>query len=164
MILFFLLTFNFVSPDIVNYRKLMDSSVKNKAAAFEFYARLKQVKEDDAPVMLGFQSMSEFLLCKHMINPFSRMFHFNRGKNLLEMAISRAKDNPELLLFRLITQSNLPAVLNYNNHISEDKAALISYLKRTPQDEDVMLYQRVKKYLLNSKNCSAKEIALIKML
>lgn len=164
MILLFFLTFNFVSPDIITYRGMMDKAVENKTAALKFYAELKNVNENDIPVMVGFRGMSEFLLCKHLTNPFSRMSHFNKGKELLETAISRSKDNPELLLFRLTTQNSVPSILKYNNHISEDKTALIGYLKRTPANGDVLLYQRVKKYLLSSKKCSAEEIALIKTL
>jgi hypothetical protein len=164
MILLFFLTFNFVTPDMNIYRGMMDNAVENKTAALKFYAQMKNVNENDAPILMGFRSMSEFLMCKHLTNPFSRMSHFNKGKELLEMAINRAKDNPELLLFRLTTQNSIPSILKYNTHISEDKAALISYLKRTPQNEDMVLYQRVKKYLLSSKKCSAEEIALIKTL
>jgi hypothetical protein len=153
-------------PDLNAYRKLLDLSLTDQKKANQFYDQLKEVKEDDAPVMVGYRAMSEFMICKHLLNPLSRISHFNRGKRLLESAIKRDHSSAELLYLRLSTQSNIPAVLRYNTNINSDKGVLISYLKnnmnRAGTDKD--LHQRIKNYLLINPHCSAKEKDMIRTL
>lgn len=162
-----LVWFNFVLPDLTSCRDMLDHAVADKALAFRFYQQLKAVDEEEGqPVMVGFRAMSEFLMCKHLLNPFSRLSHFNKGKALLEHAIKEDAGNPELLFFRLCTQTNVPAVLNYNKNIEGDKQALINYLLKYTQkvQSDTVLYKRIKTYLLMNKYCSAAEKAKIKTL
>jgi len=153
-------------PDLTACRKLLDLSLADEKTANQFYDQLKGVKENDAPVMVGFRAMSEFMLCKHLVNPISRLSHFNRGKKLLEAAIGRDNDSAELLFFRLTTQCNIPAVLRYNTNINTDKQSLISYLKAdfNKAHTDKELHKRIKNYLLINPYCSTEEKTVIKTL
>lgn len=153
-------------PDLQVYRKLLDQSVANKETANVFYAKLKSVSDDADPALLGFKAMSEFMLCKHLFNPVSRISHFNKGKSLLEKAIQRNSSDPELLYFRLSTQSNIPAMLRYNSNIKADKQFLLAYLKKGAGSdlEDDPVYQRIKSYLLINQYCTVQEKELIKNL
>lgn len=164
IVLFIFFNMYISHPDLQVYRKLMDQSVENKKVAGQFYERLKTVKEDADPAMLGFKAMSEFMLCKHLFNPISRLSHFNRGRNLLEMAIQRDNQDPELRYFRLSTQSNVPSVLGYNNNIKADKQMLLVYLKKGAAAENEDVYCRIKSYLLINQHCTAQEKELIKNL
>lgn len=168
MALLFLMVFGTPSPtpDLSSCRKLLDHAVEDKKTALKFYGQLKSAKKEGDPVLLGFRAMSEFLMCKHLINPFSRLAHFNKGKELLETAIQENNTHPELLFFRLSTQSNLPAVLKYNGNIEADKKALIAFLVNYngKVQPDPVLYQRIKTYLLLNKYCSSAEKARIKTL
>ena len=153
-------------PDLQVYRKLLDQSVANKDTANLFYAKLKNVTADSDPALLGFKAMSEFMLCKHLFNPVSRISHFNKGKSLLEKAIQRNSTDPELLYFRLSTQSNIPAMLRYNSNIKADKQFLLAYLKKGAGSdlEDDPVYQRIRSYLLINQYCTVQEKELIKNL
>jgi hypothetical protein len=153
-------------PDLNAYRKLLDLSLKNQESANHFYDQLKEVKENDAPLMVGYKAMSEFMLCKHLLNPFSRLSHFNRGKRLLESAIKRDQNSAELLYLRLSTQTNVPAVLRYHTNINTDKLHLITYLKKDldKANTDRDLHKRIKSYLLINPYCSAVEKEMIKTL
>ena len=166
LILLFLFSYSVSLPDIKECRALMDSSVENKVVAQQFYVRLKTVKETELPVLVGFRAMSEFLLCKHVINPFSKLSHFNKGRDLLENVIKKDSANPELRLFRLSTQSNVPALLKYNSEIALDKKMLINWLthNKSKDTADVILHKRIKTYLLINKYCTAGEKTLIKTL
>jgi len=157
---------NMTGPDLSVYRKLMDYSVTDGKAADRFYEKLKNVKDNDASILIGFRAMSEFMQSKHLINPISRLKHFNRGRKLLEIALQKDKTSPELMLFRLITQSNVPALLNYSDNIPADKSGLIAYLKRTVvhTDGDTDLHKRIRNYLLTNQHCSAEEKSVIKSL
>jgi hypothetical protein len=166
LIMMLLLSLYVSAPDLNACRKLLDHSLADEKTANRFYEQLKGVKENDAPVMVGFRAMSEFMICKHLVNPISRLSHFNRGKKLLESAIKRDHHSAELLFFRLSTQSNVPSVLRYNTDISADKQSLISYLKSdlNKPNTDKELHKRIKSYLLVNPFCSAEEKNLIKTL
>ena len=166
LILLIFLCLNPFNSDLSTYRRLLDGAVDHKEIANEFYTRLKTVKESDEPVLIGFRAMSEFMLCKHLFNPIGKISHFNTGKTLLEMAIKRDKNNPELLYFRLSTQSNIPSFLGYNSNIEADKLVLINYLKlaNSHPGEDKALNNRIKIYLLKNQYCSTAEKALLNTL
>lgn len=164
MILLVVAYHTLLTPNLVAYRKMLERSVDNKKVANEFYEQFKPIKEDDVPVLIGFKAMSEFMLCKHLLNPLSRLSHFNKGRDLLEEAIKREPASPELLFFRFTTQSTIPSLLNYSDKLKEDKLILINYLKQGEAVKDKDLFQRVKAYMLINKYCSAAEKALIKNL
>jgi hypothetical protein len=154
---------NLLVADLGTYRQMLDKSLQDSAASDRFYEQFKPVKENGEPILVGFKAMSEFMLCKHMVNPISQLSHFKKGRKLLESAISRERANPELLFFRLSTQSNIPSLLNYKMNINQDKLALISYLKQR-DSADKVLHSRIKAYLLTNQYCSAEEKAMIRKL
>lgn len=166
LMLLLLFSLRLYSADLSVYRHLLDQSLRSEAAAERLFEQLKDVKEDDQPVLLGFRAMSEFMLCKHILNPVSRIGHFNKGRGLLETAISKDSLNPELRYFRLSTQSNVPSFLRYKVNITEDKLQLISFLQTDTgrAGPDKQLYQRIKAYLLINPYCSTEEKAMIKNL
>ena len=163
LLLLLMLSLNLLVTDLSAYRKLLDQSLDDEDASDRFYAQLKSVKESGEPILVGFKAMSEFMVCKHTVNPISQIKHFNKGRKLLESAIKRDRINPELLFFRLSTQSNIPSFLRYKMNITADKLALISYLK-TRDDSDKILYNRIKVYLLINQYCTAEEKAMIRKL
>ncbi|MCD0489639.1 hypothetical protein LPB86_15460 [Pedobacter sp. MC2016-14] len=133
------------TADLRVYRKLMEQSVEDSKVATQFYEKLKTVKDDGLPVVMGFKAMSEFLMCKHLVNPLSRLSHFKNGRKLLEEAIAKSEDNPELIFFRYTTQLNCPSILNYNGNLASDKAFLLQWLNKNASDED--LYKRIKTFM-----------------
>jgi len=163
MLLLLLLGINFLATDLTAYRKLLDQSLEDEDASDRFYAQFKSLKEDREPILVGFKAMSEFMLCKHRNNPITQLNHFNKGRKLLESAIKRDNANPELLFFRLSTQSNIPSLLRYSMNIKNDKLALINYLKSN-NGADQLLYSRIKSYLLINQYTTAEEKALIRKL
>lgn len=165
LMLLLFITMNLSAADLSAYRKLMDQSLEDEGASDRFYEQFKDVKEEREPVLVGFRAMSEFLLCKHMLNPLSQLSHFKKGRKLLEGAIKREPANPELLFFRLSTQSNLPGFLGYKMNINNDKLLLLKYVKAgLPVGADQPLYSRIKAYLLINQYCSLEEKAMIKNL
>lgn len=166
LVLLLLVLFPLTGQDLIANRILLAQSVEDEKAADRLYAQFKAVKDDAEPVLVGFKAMSEFMRCKHLFNPITRIGHFNKGKKLLEAAIQRDHLNPELLYFRFSTQSNIPALLKYKMNIEGDKRNLISYLKtgNHKSDQDHDLYLRIKAYLLVNEYCSAEEKAMIKTL
>lgn len=163
LMLLLLIAINLSLTDLPAYRKLLDQSLEDEDASDRFYEQFKSVKEDREPVMVGFRAMSEFMLCKHKLNPLSKLSHFKKGRKLLEGAIKREPVNPELLFFRLSTQSNIPGFLGYKMNINKDKLVLLKYVKGGLSGaDDKALYNRIKAYLLTNQYCSVEEKAMIK--
>lgn len=150
-------------PDLAACRKMLDQSLDDKAAAERFYQALKSADEDD-PSLLGFKAMSELMLCRHVINPLSKLAHFRKGKNMLEKAISLERQDPELIFFRMTTQRNAPAFLGYGQDLEADKQLLLAYLKNNRAPADRELYDRIKKFMCNDASCSREEQAWLKEL
>jgi hypothetical protein len=146
-------------------RQQLGRAANNKAEAEKFYDRFKTVKEDAAPIMVGFRALSELILCKHVFSPVSKLSHFKKGKRLLELAISREPKNAELIFFRFTTQSNVPSLLNYSDNLNPDRLLLISYLENSSSKAaDPDLFKRIRSYLLSSKLCTEQEIKRIRRL
>lgn len=152
--------------DIKLLRNLLNESPKNEKAAKLLFEQTKNFDAENEPLLIGFKAMSEFMLCNHVSNVFSKLNHFNTGKKLLEEAIKKELKNPELIYFRFITQTNVPSFLGYSDNIREDKIFLIKYLKETVSDtnKDVDLYNRIKHYLLQCNACNKTEKEVIKRL
>jgi hypothetical protein len=150
--------------NLVSLRLQLDQAANSKAMAEKLNDQLRNVNEKSLPILIGFKAISEMVMCKHLINPISKVSHFKKGRHLLETAISASPRNPELSFFRFTTQSNVPALLNYKSDLNSDKAVLINYLKLGGTKADPDLFKRIKAYMLGSKFCSAQEIRLIRSL
>ena len=152
--------------DIKLLRRLLNESPKNEKTAEFFFEQTKNFNETNGALLLGFKAMSEFMLCNHVSNVFSKLSHFNTGKRLLEEVIKKDSKNVELIYFRFTVQTNVPALLAYSAKIKEDKQFLINYLKDnfSNANKDVDLYSRIKLYLLQCDACSQAEKENIKNL
>jgi hypothetical protein len=152
--------------DLVEMRKQLDIAASDSKVADQFSDRFKKLDERTAaPVTLGFKAISEMIQAKHAFNPINKVAHFKKGKRLLELAISKAPKNPELIFFRYTTQVNVPAMLNYSNNVKNDRQLLVNFLQAdasAPKDAD--LHRRIKKYLITDKPGSKAETEMLKNL
>jgi hypothetical protein len=149
--------------DVSVLRKYFYASATDKEMSAEFLKLTNGMSLDGRPMFLGFRAMALMLACNHEQNPFAKLNLFKEGKKLLEMAIQRDPDNPELIFFRFSTQTNIPPILGYRSNISSDKVELINYLKEDTKAKksDQVLYNKIKEYLLDSKYCTGVEKNLI---
>lgn len=156
-----------VATDIKTLRGLMGAAYTSETSAKKFYNDTRNFSTKSGTTLLGFKAIAEVMMCKHLLNPLSKLTYFNKGKKNLEQAIALEKNNPELRFMRYCTQVNAPDMLGYNTAINTDKAFLIEYLqsqKNTNPKNDEALYDNVKKFLLEDKHCSNTEKNLIKQL
>ena len=154
------------TAELVEMRKQLDKAANDSKVADQFNARFKDVDEKKAaPVLLGFKAISEMIQAKHAFNPISKVSHFKKGKKLLELAIAKDSQQPELIFFRYTTQVNVPSMLNYSANLKADRQVLVNFLKadaKAPKDPD--LHRRIKKYLITDKPGSAAETEMLKNL
>jgi len=168
-ILLSLCTFLCVNAQDINvqkFRKLLYDSHKNEKIARQFHSETRHIGKTHPPILQGFKGMSEFMLCAHLNLPWEQLSLFYKGKNQLEEAIKTDPNNAELRYFRFITQTNIPSILGYSDHIVQDKLVLIAYLKNQSKqiNKDEDLFKRIKDYLLQCSQCGELEKKLIRNL
>ncbi|MES2679443.1 MAG: hypothetical protein V4635_06135 [Bacteroidota bacterium] len=141
--------------EILLYRQLLHQSESNATVAKTFYERLKNSRTEK-PLVGGYKGMSAFMMSKHLSNPLTKLTYFKTGKNNLEAAIKADPASIELLYLRFSVQCNLPAFLNYNSNIDQDKKKILAFLKnKNSGDED--LYERIYSFMLTAKQVSVSE-------
>jgi hypothetical protein len=111
-------------------RSLFVKSYSSPSNCYEFYNVLKSVNHENNITLVGYKAISEIMLCKHVLNPFTKLNHFNKGKALLEESIHLAPDNVELRFLRYSVQKNAPLLLQYRNNLKEDKAVIDQWLSQ----------------------------------
>lgn len=130
----------------------------NKAADEEKAAsallKLTENKNRTEPVLLGYKAAANMVMAKHVGNPFKKMSHFNKGKDIFSTAIAADEGNLELRFLRFAVQAEAPGFLGYRNNLEEDKILL---LKGVGQIDDPVLQGMVLNYLRTSKGLSAAE-------
>jgi hypothetical protein len=131
-----------------NMRTLCAEAQNNSDKATEFHTYMNTVKCTTA-ITKGYKAMSFIMVCKHSLNPFTKLSYFNKGKTLLEQAIKEEPDNIELIFFRFITQRKAPSMLNYYSNKVEDKQKITVYLKQkeSTKEAETALYKTILKHL-----------------
>jgi len=129
----FLLVFINPTPDLSTLRVNYVSAATSQVSADAFYKTLENISDShDNHTVLAYKAASIVLLAKYENGIFSKTRLFNRGTDLLELAIKKAPDNYEARLIRFNIQDNVPWITGYTGDIKEDKAFLIkNYAKQT---------------------------------
>lgn len=151
--MFFLLGFK-TNENVVEVRNLFYRAAKSEAAADSLFAQMQQISELDGPAMMGYKSMSHFMVCYHSINPYTKYKYFLSGKGLMEDAVKKYPDDIELRFLRLTIQLNVPSFLGYSNDITSDKKMILSNAGNI-KDED--LFKRIYEYTYTAKKLSTDE-------
>ncbi len=116
----------------------------------EHVVKLKTLLRADsklsAALLQGYLASCLMAEASYLSNPFSKIKHFNKGKELLEMAIQSYPNQIELHYIRYTIQKNVPSILNYNAALDKDKVFLIEHAASLKK-EDVELYQKIKVFL-----------------
>lgn len=89
--------------------------------------------------------------------PWQKLNIFNKGKDYIEMAVQFEPQNLEIRFVRFTIQSNIPAILNYDN-LEEDKDFILKKLNlQTSLVLNKKMVNRIYYYLKNSDELSSKE-------
>lgn len=147
LILFITLLFfpMYNAQNLTDYRTLLKSGEMSEVAAKTLITKSETAfKSTNQPIYKGFAAVGNFLMAKHVFSPFKKMSYFNTGKTQLEKALKDEPKNLELRLMRLITQENIPKLLNYSQNIKEDRHFLTQEYQNTT-DQNLKIY--IKEYL-----------------
>lgn len=147
MLIAFLTFINSTSNELNQVRKLYVDAVKSKEACENLINRLNKIREDDA-LLQGYRGSGIIIMAKHVINPISKYSNFKKGRDILEKAVTKDKNNIELRFLRLMIQSNLPKFLGYKSNISEDLEFIDENLNK---EKDLQLKEFISSSLKNNK-------------
>ena len=87
---------------------------------------------------------------KHVLNPFTKLKYFHKGKDIVEKYLQEHPHDIEMIFFRYKIQTSIPKLLNYRQHINSDVKKLTDWLLlKDLSDKD--LYNEVKKTLVQQK-------------
>ena len=141
------------NTELSEARRLYQTAADDEKAA-RGLLELMEHKDTGEPVMLGYKAAGHMMMAKHVGNPFKKMSHFNKGKDVLSKAINADKNNLELRFLRFAVQAEAPGFLGYRGELEEDKQLL---LKGAGKIKDPVLRGMVINYLRKSKGLSASE-------
>lgn len=157
LVLLFVNSNNYELPVV---RQKYVSAAVSQESADTFHESFANVSEDHTnSTLVAYKAASKVLLAKYEDGVFAKMRFFNQGKKLLEATIKKAPDNYEARLIRLNIQDNVPWITGYTSNIKEDKAFLMKYFTKQPEDLKVF----TQKYILQCDAFSAKEKAVFKL-
>lgn len=142
------------APSIREVRSLYQQAVKEEKECKELIKLLAPYNENNDPLLLGYKAGATMLMAKYIMNPFSKLSYFKKGKKLLQKAIDADNENIELRFLRFGIQTNAPAFLDYKDAIGDDKLFLI---KSIPRLHDQQLKQLIVSYLSSSDYVTLKE-------
>lgn len=111
-------------------------------------------EENKSVVYLGYLGALQAMLAANQSNPFSKLSWFNKGKAVMEKAIEKLPDNPELRFLRLSIQLKAPSFLFYYNDIDEDKKIVIDNIASF---NNLNIIKYVKLFLIENASLSPEE-------
>lgn len=147
MLLFATKTYS-AEPEMEEVKILFEASSHSKSSADRFLKLLSVVDQSSSPLLICYKGVSEMMQAKYGFNPISKFRRFKKGKKLIEEAVKKEANNLEIRFLRFVIQTNLPALLKYNNNVYEDKKYLLANIETT---KDKKLKQNILKYLSASK-------------
>jgi hypothetical protein len=112
-------------PSITEVRILYQKAPFDENSCKELVEILSAFTEKNNPLYLGYKASGTMMMAKHVMNPFSKLSYFNKGKKMLELAIEADRKNIELRFLRFEAQTHIPSFLGYKENIEEDKKFLL---------------------------------------
>ena len=147
LILFLSFSFSTTTANPVSLTEIRSMYIKandQERTCKELITLLKPYDETNNPLFLGYKAAANMMMAKHVINPFSKLSWFNKGKKMLEAAIKADNKNVELRCLRFGIQSNIPSFLNYKENIHGDKRFI---LQSYPDVKDPVLRKNIVSYM-----------------
>lgn len=127
-----LVQFNVFAIELDYVRANYDKAVTDKKLCSQMIEDLKEAEQ--TPLFLAYLGALQTIWANHVFNPLSKLATFKKGKNNIELAISKEPENVEIRYIRFSVQKNAPSFLGYNNNLKEDKDFLVKNKKNINSD------------------------------
>ncbi len=107
------------SMDLEKIRVNYDKAVSEKNICRTMIEELRA--GTNSAIQQAYLGAFQTIWAKHVINPFSKLKTFNKGKRNIDEAVKTDPNNAEIRFVRLSVQVNCPSFLGYSSKINEDK-------------------------------------------
>ena len=121
------------NSDLNEVRTSYSKAVLDKKLCKKMIEELELSKEKYV-IALAYLGAYQTIWANHVFNPLSKLATFKKGKNNIELAISKEPENVEIRYIRFSVQKNAPSFLGYNSHLKEDKDFLVKNKKNINSD------------------------------
>ncbi|WP_194766781.1 hypothetical protein [Tamlana sp. I1] len=123
----------FINCDGMNAIRMAYHNVKTEAQLTELLHEIEIINciEKEPYLASTIMRQAEFTSWPH-----KKLKYFKEGKALLEDFILKHPNSIEGRYIRLLTQTNAPSFLNYNNEILEDKQFIEAHIEASNLPED----------------------------
>lgn len=128
-----LMNVSFKNSDLHEVRTSYSKAVLDKKLCKKMIEELELSKEKSV-IDLAYLGAYQTIWANHVFNPLSKLATFRKGKNNIELAISKEPENVEIRYIRFSVQKNAPSFLGYNNNLKEDKDFLVKNKKNINSD------------------------------
>ena len=128
-----LMNVSFKNSDLNEVRASYSKAVLDKKICKKMIEELELSKEKSV-IDLAYLGAYQTIWANHVFNPLSKLATFRKGKNNIELAISKEPENVEMRYIRFSVQKNAPSFLRYNSHLKEDRDFLVKNKKNINSD------------------------------
>ncbi len=128
-----LMNVSFKNSDVNEVRTSYNKAVLDKKLCKKMIEELELSKEKSV-IALAYLGAYQTIWANHVFNPLSKLATFKKGKNNIELAISKEPENVEIRYIRFSVQKNAPSFLRYNSHLKEDRDFLVKNKKNINSD------------------------------
>jgi hypothetical protein len=139
-------------PEINEVRLKFHNATSSEKACKDLISQLEPYNETNNPLLMGYKAGATMIMAKHVVNPFTKLSYFKKGKSMLEKAISVDAKNIELRFLRYTIQTNVPSFLGYKTNVSSDHLFLtrsVNSLKDSQLKKIINAYLKQHKPLSN---------------
>ena len=137
-------------------RKMYFDGWHGECGARNLVDTLKNIGLGDDPVLVAYKGAATTTLANCSKNPFTKLSVFNNGKDFIEAAVNKAPQNLEIRFIRFTVQTNIPALLSYDN-TEVDKKFILEQLTLQPDQVDDYLMNKIIGYMKDNGNLSEAE-------
>jgi len=152
----------FANPtDLQFVRKQFFQAIENEKITTEMVEKITAIP-DKNPTLLGFQGGFEYLMAKHLGNPYKKLEYLKKAENTLKAAVAKEPENPEIRFLRFSSQHYLPEFLGMSKELKDDRTVMVKNLLRfasNPQNK--LAAEVIARFLVESKRCSPQELAIV---
>ncbi len=130
---FFLLSSILFGQDLTLLRKNLELAPANKTVCEQMIQSIPS--STTKPIYLAYLGAYQTIWANHVINPFSKLSTFNKGKKNLQKAVAMDSNDVEIRFLRYSIQKNAPKFLGYSSDLAEDKKFIESHLDEVKSSE-----------------------------
>jgi hypothetical protein len=126
---------------------------KDSSSCAALYKKASKITSSDNLVN-GYKGAITMMYAGFIKDKAEKLKLVKAGRDILEAAIAKDKENPELILLRFSIQSNAPKILGYNKELESDKKLL---LQKYGSIENKEIKTSIRSLLMQSKLVTAAE-------